>query len=275
MRVEKLSSITFEELLDCFLKAFENYYVQMPTDKHYYQERWKAAKVDYNFSYGMFDNGKLVGFIIHAIDKRNGILTAFNTGTGVLPDYRGKRIVHAIYKHAFSDLKQHGIRSIKLEVITKNTRAVRAYEGIGFEICKTFKCFNGKLQLQNNEAVQLKEINSHEVKWEALPNQEYYSWDNQKESLLNGDYKYFKVFNDKHDVDSFFIIKPESGYLAQIEVLNTENTDSWTRLFSAINQISTTIKINNVDARLVDKIYQLRAVGLDNKIDQYEMVLDF
>ena len=92
MTVRNLANISFDELLSCFLAAFENYYVQMPTDKSYYKERWRLAKVDYNYSYGMFDKNKLVGFIIHAIDKRNGTLIAFNTGTGVLPSYRGKRL---------------------------------------------------------------------------------------------------------------------------------------------------------------------------------------
>jgi len=274
MNIQNLSNIAFNELLDCFLKAFENYYVQMPSDKNYYKERWKAAKVNFNFSYGMFDNGRLLGFIIHAIDKRNGTLTAFNTGTGVLPEHRGKRIVHAIYNHAINDLKQHGIKKIKLEVITENTRAIKTYEAIGFKICKNFKCFNGNISLQKTEKVNLKEIDAHKITWETLPNQEYYSWDNQKDSLRNGDYNYFQVLNDNHEAESFFIIKPKSGYLAQLDLLDTKNPYCWTRLFSAIKQISTTIKINNVDERLTEKTNQLVSMGLENKINQYEMELN-
>jgi len=118
----------------------------------------------------------------------------------------------------------------------------------------------------------LKEIDSNEIKWEELPNQELYSWDNQKESLLNGNYNYFQVLNN-NNAESFFIIKPENGYLAQLDLLNSKNTDGWERLFAAIKQISTTIKLNNVDERLVDKINRLNVIGLENKINQYEMEL--
>ena len=49
--------------------------------------------------------------------------------------------------------------------------------------------------------------------------------------------------------------------------------NSWARLFRAIQRISPWVKINNVDDRLTDKVNQLREVGLDNFINQYEMEL--
>ncbi len=271
MTVQNLSDISFDELLNCFLKAFENYYVKMPTDREYYKERWKAAKVDFNFSYGMFDKGKLIGFIIHAIDKRDGTLTAFNTGTGVLPEHRRKRIINSIYEYALRDFEQNGIEKITLEVITENKIAIRSYETIGFEIYKNFKCFSGPIKLEKIAQFELKKIDTNSIKWEDLPNQQFYSWDNQKESLLKGDYNYFQVLNNKEE-ESFFIIKPDSGYLAQLDLLNTKN-NGWNRLFSAIKQISTTIKINNVDERLIEKVNQISAIGLENKVNQYEMEL--
>jgi len=60
--------------------------------------------------------------------------------------------------------------------------------------------------------------------------------------------------------------------LAQLDLLNTKN-NGWNRLFSAIKQISTTIKINNVDERLKEKVNQISAIGLENKVNQYEMEL--
>jgi hypothetical protein len=70
--VKKLEEVKFDIIIDCFLKSFENYYVKFPTDKNYYKNRWKIAKVDFALSYGMFDGEKLVGFIINAIDNRKG-----------------------------------------------------------------------------------------------------------------------------------------------------------------------------------------------------------
>lgn len=271
MTIKNLSNTPYDELIDCFLLAFENYFVPMSTDKNYFKQRWQVAGVDYGHSYGMFDHDKLVGFIIHAIDKRHGELTAFNTGTGVIPDYRGKRIVKSIYDHAIKDLRQHHINKSTLEVITKNEAAIKAYQSVGFQIVKTYKCFSGDLNPQASTDFNLKEINIKTLDWELLPNQHLYSWDNQKETVLKGDYNVFQVFQDDQP-ESFFIIHPEDGYIPQLEVLNNSSI-GWKRLFSAIRQVSKTIRINNVDDRLKEKIEQLNLIGLKNPIDQYEMAL--
>lgn len=271
MIVKNLSNTSFEKIIECFLLAFENYFVPMPIDSDYYQKRWEAAKVNFNLSFGMFDEEKLVGFIIHAIDKRNGILTAFNTGTGVIPEYRGKRIVKSIYQYAVNELESNNIKQSTLEVITKNEKAVHLYKNIGFEICKTYKCFNGTIKTNNSSKYDLKEIDIKNVNWKQLPNQSFYSWDNQKESILRGNYKFFQIIYNSVP-ESFFIINSEQNYVAQFDLLNDSNI-GWKRLFSGIKKISKNIKINNVDTRLVTKIYALNNIGLENIIDQFEMVL--
>ncbi|MEP6262499.1 MAG: GNAT family N-acetyltransferase [Gillisia sp.] len=271
LTVKDLGNIDFDELMDCFLLAFENYFVKMPTERNYYRERWRIAKVDYKLSYGMFDKEKLVGFIINAVDTRNGALTAYNTGTGVIPEYRGLKIVRSIYKYALPDLKRNGIVNCSLEVITTNEIAIRSYQSIGFEIFKKYKCYNGTINLENRVSVGLEEKNYHDINWEILPGNDCYCWDNQKETIREGNFRYFQVLND-NTPESFFAINPENGYLAQFDLL-TEGENAWERLFSGIRQISGTIKINNVDVRLTNKINFLNSIGLVNSVDQYEMGL--
>jgi ribosomal protein S18 acetylase RimI-like enzyme len=272
MTIKNLSNISFNELLDCFLAAFENYYVKMPSDRNYYKNRWKAANVNYQLSYGLFDKGKLVGFIIHAIDKRNGILTAFNTGTGVIPEYRGEKIVKSIYTYALKDLAQHGIQKSTLEVITKNNIAIKAYEGVGFKISKKFKCYGGEIKIVNYEQFEMEKLGLKNIDWNTLPNQQYYSWDFQKETLLKGNNTFFQVLNNKKP-ESFFILNTDTNYIAQCDVLNKSN-NGWNRLFNAINkQVSGNIKIINVDERLKDKLNYINSIGLEHLIDQYEMEL--
>lgn len=271
MTVKNLSNLDFDDILHCFLQAFENYFVKMPTDRSYFEKRWEAAKVDFSLSYGMFDKEKLVGFVIHGIDTRNGNLTAFNTGTGVIPAYRGQKIVKSIYDYAFEDLRRNGVENCSLEVITKNEVAIQTYKSIGFRISKNYKCFNGTIKLEGADKVALEEIDFGDVDWLTLPNQAYYSWDFQKESIQNSNYKFFQVFNDK-EPESFFVINPSIGLLAQFDLLK-ENKHGWQRLFSGIRQVSETIRVLNIDERLSYKSEILKAIGLDNTIDQYEMEL--
>lgn len=272
MIVKNLGNTDFELVLESFLLAFQNYFVTVPTNGDYYKERWKVAKVDFNFSYGMFDGDRLVGFVIHAIDHRNGRLSAFNTGTGVIPDYRGQKIVQSIYDYALEDLKRIEVTNCVLEVITKNERAIRSYTGIGFKTNRTYQCFKGIINPKNMETVTLTEVALEKVDWASLPNQHFYSWDHQKESILRSNYRFFYV-PTKTLPESFFIIQPNTGYLVQFDLLNG-GKEAWNRLFSGIRQISSTIKVNNVDERLMDKLGRLSAIGLVNTIDQYEMQME-
>ncbi|NRB62825.1 MAG: GNAT family N-acetyltransferase [Saprospiraceae bacterium] len=269
MKVKKLGDITFELIIDCFLKSFENYYVEVPSDKNYYKKRWEIAKVDFTLSYGMFDGENIVGFIIHAIDNRHGKKIAFNTGTGVIPEYRGKRIVQAIYDFAIPDLKMNGITQCALEVIIENHKAIKSYQRVGFEICKTYNCFSGAIPLSTNEEIELQRVGYNDFDWEKLPNQDLYSWDFNSKVIKNGDYEYYQLIR-KGIVESYFVINPNNKYLAQFDVLE-KNEGCWHRLFKGIKSISNTIRIINIDTRLTHKIDFVHSIGLSNTVNQYEM----
>lgn len=269
MIIKNLGNVRFETIINCFLKSFENYFVELPTDADFWKKRWVTAKVDYNLSYGMFDGNKLAAFIINAVDERNGTKIAFNTGTGVLPKYRGNRIVKSIYDYAIPDLKINGVTKCALEVITDNIKAIKSYQSIGFEICKTFECYKGNINLKSCENVTLNKTNYNAFDWDNLPNQDLYSWDFHSRIIKDANYDYYQVIKDNL-VESYFVINHKNGNLAQFEVLK-ESKGNWNRLFNGIKMISETIKINNIDTRLIEKIKFINSIGLVNTVNQYEM----
>ena len=215
----------------------------------------------------MFDNEKLVAFIIHAIDNRNGVLTAYNTGTGVLPEYRGRKIVQSIYDFALPDLRRNGIRRCTLEVIRENDPAIKAYRRVGFKICKNYKCFRGKVEVSANIPSTLREINFRMIDWHALADQSAYSWDNHIDSLKNGNYRYF-IIGENAEPDAYFILNSETGYVAQFDCFSPAN---WQELFAAMKSVSEILTINNVEENFREKIEHIKKAGLQHTIDQYEM----
>ena len=272
MKISNLSKVSLEELVDCFLLAFENYYVKMPTDKQYYENRWKAAGVNYELSYGMFNGGRLVGFIIHAVDERLGMKTAFNTGTGVIPEFRGQRIVQKIYEKALPDLKYNGVERSTLEVIQENVKAIRAYQGVGFEITREYSCFSGKFETNHDWEIQLVQIDKKDFDWSSVPNPSFYSWDFQRETVERGKNEFYQVLYDSKP-ESFFIFNPESKFVAQFDSFSKDK-NSWNRLFQGIHQVSEEVRIINVDNRLKDKLDIIQKVGVPLTVKQYEMELD-
>jgi len=272
MKIKSLENISKDELIDCFLLAFENYYVQMPTEKSYYIKRWAAAKVDFSLCYGMFDKDNLVGFIIHAIDNRSGKRIAFNTGTGVIPAYRGQKITKAIYAHAIQDLKAKGIELSQLEVIQENEKAIKVYESVGFTIVKEYNCFSGVIKLGSTEDFELEEFSKAEFDWNLVASQNNYSWDFQKETVQESDYRYFHVLY-KTKLESYFIFGDNKNTVAQFDVLN-QSDGAWERLFSAISMVSSQIRIINVDSRMTDKLNIILKAHLKNTVNQYEMEMN-
>lgn len=271
MTFGSLENVSFDEIMDCFYEAFENYFVPMPTDRNYFKKRWTESGLRYDLSYGAFDGDKLVGFILHAVDYREGNLTAFNNGTGVIPQWRGKKIVKAIYDYAIPELKKHGVYHHALEVIKENKVAVKAYESVGFEIVRGYKCYNGQLNLGSSEFKgDLKKVDAgkvYELEWTDLG---YYSWENRKDVVLRGTYDFYLLYDE--NPMGYFVIDPNSGYIPQFETVNKTDGE-FELLFTAIRSIAPTIKINNVDERLASKVSFLNHLKLNNPVDQFEMRL--
>jgi len=78
MEIKSLAHSSFEAIVDSFLSAFEGYFVKMPEDKEYYRKRWAAAKVDFDLSFGMYDQEQLVGFIIQILEQELFQITEAN-----------------------------------------------------------------------------------------------------------------------------------------------------------------------------------------------------
>jgi len=266
MQYNTLKDTPLQQIIDCLLSAFEGYYVPMPTDLAYWQQRFEKAGVDQAHSWGVFDREKLVGFIINAIGEHDGQHTAFNTGTGVLKDYRGQKIVDHLYQFGLPGLKAKGIEGCTLEVITKNLRAIRVYERIGFSISHRLKCYQGNLTL-GKKAV-LKERHLAELEGQFADH--HYSWDYKKRPIQKAEvaYKVFEVFDAPTSSPAgYFIINPSNGTIAQLET----KTKNWPLLFDGISQVCSEIRIINIHENRIGLLNYLQASPLQNHLDQFAM----
>ena len=266
-----LEKLSFGDLIAAFLEAFEGYFVKMPEDPEYYRERWQAAGLKFQLSFGAFYQDQLVGFILHGIDRRDSDLIAFNTGTGVIPEFRGRHIVSNIYSHALPILRSAGITKSKLEVIQQNHTAVKVYQRVGFEITRNYKCFQGELATVPSTA-SVDEIEIDDLDWAKIPHQSLQSWDHQKASLIKGPYHCYQASMDGSTL-GFIALNAAVNHVALCEII-TDNPDDWEHLLAALKTITPLARITNVDSSLTEKIEALKKAGLKNTIDQYEMELN-
>lgn len=272
MHINSLSNTPLEAIVDCLLEAFKGYFVQLPSSVKYWEDRFRTARVDLNYSYGMFDGSQLVGFIINGIDDFYGKSTAFNTGTGVINAYRGKGIVDSLYEFAIPQFKKLGISSCRLEVITDNERAIKVYQRIGFNITRRLHCFKGVINNFDGNC-HLKRTDIENSPAGFYNDEDLYSWDHTLDAIkASGEnYRTYAVLNSGDDNLGYITINPGSGYVARI---GKTNIGTFRDVIGAIGKITNEIKFNNLDETRIQLRENLIQAGLMNIIDQFEMELE-
>jgi ribosomal protein S18 acetylase RimI-like enzyme len=125
-----------------FLSAFADYAMDAGgTTEDSLLLRMRKNAVDYAASVGAYDDDRLVGFTLIGIDHLDGVMTAFDAGTGILPAYRGQGLAKRMFEHVVPSLRSLGVRRFLLEVLQQNEPAIRAYQKSGFETIRTLRCF--------------------------------------------------------------------------------------------------------------------------------------
>ncbi|HPE70160.1 MAG TPA: GNAT family N-acetyltransferase [Thermotogota bacterium] len=276
MHIDNLQKMNLATLTEVFNDAFSDYIIPVNVTPQQVEARMRGAGVDYALSFGCFEKDRLVGFMYHGIDERNGKKTAFNVGTGVVPKHRGKRLVQAMYHFAFPLLKQAGVERCGLEVIRSNEKAIRAYKSVGFGITRELECFSGEIQVGSAPEQLVVEIQPVEqlAQLDLSPFQNYPpSWENRTIAVLrNANLFRLLLLRESDEVRGYAVIKPQPGQVAQFGVHKQYRGKGFGRaLFREIASISPKVSILNVDRQAKDTLRFLERAGLKNFIGQYEM----
>jgi ribosomal protein S18 acetylase RimI-like enzyme len=278
MEIKTLAQTPLPEIVACFNRAFSDYFVPIAATEEAMEKRWRTGRVDYSLSFGAFDQGKLVGFIITGVDGLNGLKTAYNAGTGVIPEYRSRRLVENLYEVALPAFSAAGIKQSTLEVITRNEKAIKAYQKVGFQIVRTLHCFKGNLisDLENISENGFVITRTSDLDFNLLaPLQPYeFSWDNRNEgvALIRPDLEGW-LLHQHGNLKGYVLLNPATGYIAQLG-FSAGNIPFYGKvLFGAIAQQIPAVRINNVDSQAQEIYELLKTIGLENNLDQFEMLL--
>ena len=136
-----LTEDQFPQIAQTFDEAFADYYLKSTrrAEEWLYNRMVKNA-VKYDHSVGAFDGDRMVGITLIGIDDWGGTLAAFDAGTGIVPDYRGKGLARQMFDFAAPKLREGGVKRFLLEVLQVNEPAIKAYERTGFSITREFDC---------------------------------------------------------------------------------------------------------------------------------------
>jgi len=182
LELRTLDTVPIERLHECFVRAFSDYSVRMdmPIGRLRAMARRRGLRPE--LSVGAFAGGELVGFVLSALRDWQGVWTGYDTGTGVVPEWRKRGVTTAAFVEAMRLLRGVGVRQYLLEVIQSNAPAVDLYTKQGFERTRSFTCFATtkekikpartggidieSVALQSLDWIHLKSFWDHEPSWQ-------------------------------------------------------------------------------------------------------------
>ena len=223
MEIKSLGKTDFETIFKAFNQAFSDYEVQL--NREQLQTMWRRRGFNPDLSFAAFEKSDIVAFTLNGVGYFNGILTAYDTGTGTLKAYRGKGLATKIFEYSIPYLREANIKQYLLEVLQHNTKAVSVYRNLGFEVTREFNYFVWKNETLKNElknADNLYSIEQIDIEkydavadfWDFCP-----SWQNCFESVQRAkeDFISLGVFLEKKLV-GYCVFEPASGDITQIAV---------------------------------------------------------
>lgn len=273
MEIRTLSNCTLAELTATFNEAFGDYIIRLQLTEESMQTKMKGEGIVRELSVGAFENGQLVGLILHAVGEVDGVQTAYNAGTGVVPAHRGKRLTTAMYRYAIPLLLQKGIRQHLLEVIDGNHTAKKIYEAVGFRTVRNLSVFRSTEAISVSAPVVVKSINTLPVNasfQSMLP-----AWQNSSASI-NRDpesHQLIGTFDNGHLV-GFAAYVPSAGRVKQCAVCPSHRRKKiGTALFQHMQQNSTTksLLLTNIDDGYAEGTAFLQALKFERLLGLQEM----
>src|SRR5262245_61844932 len=131
----------FPQLHAAFIAAFSDYAVKMQPSAAQFSEMLTRRGIRYDLSVGVFRGDELVGFNLNGLDFWKDRLTVYDTGTGVIPEYRGQHIAARMFEFSLPKLTESSAQQYLLEVIASNAAAIKVYEQVGFRETRKLQSF--------------------------------------------------------------------------------------------------------------------------------------
>ncbi len=278
-KVKLLNTISVDELYQAWEKAFSDYILQISKDelvKMLHRRGYEAT-----LSFGYFEDGQLVSFILNGIGKWQGIKTAYGTGTGTIKSFRKKGLATKVFQAAVPHLQKAGVQQYLLEVLQDNTAAISIYKQQGFTITREFNYFI----INNTLSVLRKPLNNHfqlkKVSLEAVNKLSHLhdfepSWQNSNTALLNKpeDFEMLAIY-EGGGIVGYGVIEPLRGDIPQLAVhKNYRRLGLGTLIFNELLKLSKTPKIRviNTDINCESITQFLQQYSIAQQGKQNEMV---
>ncbi|WP_432353720.1 GNAT family N-acetyltransferase [Sporosarcina sp. A2] len=129
-----MSSVSFEEAHVLFNRGFEGYLVPMNLPFDTFISRFGNDGLSPALSIVAYDGTVPIGFVLQGIREVDGQKISWNGGTGIIPEYRGRKLGYSLIDQAEKLLKELNVSVATLEALSENKVAISLYESCGYKV---------------------------------------------------------------------------------------------------------------------------------------------
>ena len=271
-----LSAADLITLHECFLAAFSDYEVDMQMSLEQFQQRVLRDGVRLEMSAAAFDENRMIGFYMNATGVWQGTNTAYDSGTGVIPDYRRKGIGQQLFEFIIPQLKANGVDQYLLEVLCSNESAVALYRKLGFvetRVLDVFRATEPPADVRSDVVVRPVEKPDWELFksfWDGYP-----SWQNSIDAVER--IKNERIIVGEYAGDScvgYGVLFQPAASLMQLAVAREHRRKgAGSKILAALqSEVSEVVKVNNIDESLPGTRAFFEANGFKMALKQFEMI---
>lgn len=212
VEMRTLGQISRKELTATYNQAFSDYQVAVNMTEEQLGKALARNGFQKDISMGLFDGQALVGFVLNGARDNY----CYDCGTAIIPSYRGKGYARLLATETLALLRDQGLHTWVLEVLSDNKRAKKLYETIGFTTQREFNCYQIQAETLIDESKATVELKRQETFFvpsgECLP-----SWQNTKEAILAGEVPVWDIVFSAKKV-GVLSFDPLSGSIAQLYI---------------------------------------------------------
>lgn len=280
IEIRTLEDRSAGELCESHNRAFSDYAVpiQMTPERLALSHRQNAVALDASF--GAFDGAQLVGFWFNGLRSVDGVPCAYDAGTAIWPEYRGRGLSTRLAEASSRHLRERGVRRYRLEVLTENEKAFRIYEKDGFRVTRRFVCLTrrreGGAAPAENPAIRIEMVPFDAAMRRQLPPTEYEpSWQHSWDAMTAiAEAIRLVTARTRGQLVGYGLIQPSRGSIAQLGVAPGAWDDgSAVGLLRRLVGLSEAedVRIINIDERAPRTLTLCASLGFETMATQYEM----
>lgn len=267
------SSVSLDELAAAFNAGFAGYFYPPQMTVEMLARRVRMEHLDLQSSLLVDAGEKFVGLALLGLRGREGWCGGF----GIAPEFRRRGLAHQVMAEFVARARVRGVKKLRLEVLTRNTPAIRLYQRAGLRVTRDLLILERtreSVERATNHALELKEAEPEDLlrHFERLHGWRL-AWQRELASLLSADGLHGFCLGQRDAPGAYALLVTRPDGITQVIDLGAADEEHADRLCAGIAQRCGALRLVNEPEESLF-IAALMAHGFIEQERQHEMVCE-